>query len=151
MDYADILERYAHCRAVARELNNMMSKLLSRETFGYAARQIGMWEQGKIALGDEDQIAALMDYAFSDCRDEGGTAVERYLAGHTPTPGQENVFEAMRGAYYSLFQVESAVPGVGVEVRDLFLKQRYFLADVASARRYGRGAWRRGYSALRTL
>jgi len=132
MDYDDILIRYTQIRDVTRQLNFALPELLSKATIEHAAKQLGIWVKGSVVLDHMDQGAVLMDYAIHDCRVDGRNAVERYLAQHPPVPQseEETILGAMQRAYYSLFQIETVVPGVGVHVHDMFREERHFLADV---------------------
>lgn len=132
MDYRAILERYTRFRSVTFAINNTLPKLLPKTTLERAARQLGLWHQGTLVLDSEDQIAVLMDYAIHDCPVNGRSALDAYLAEQPPAPQSERatILHAMQRAYYSLFQVESLVPTVGVHVHDLLQDQRHFLADV---------------------
>jgi hypothetical protein len=131
LDYEDIARRYMPIRATGVKLSYALVRLLSMETLEQAARQIGMWVDGTFAFDDMDQSNVLMDFAIHDCWVDGRNAVDSYMALHPPAPRSEKeaILAAMRRSYYSVFQVESVVPGVGVQVHDLLQDQRHFMAD----------------------
>ena len=131
-DYADIVRRYTRARALGRQLGTALFSLSSKDTTEQAAKQIGMWIRGTIVFADMDQTGVLADFAIHDCRVDGRNALDHYLALHPPAPQSEEeaVLAAMQRSWYSVFQVESVVPGAGVHVHDIPLDQRHFLADI---------------------
>jgi hypothetical protein len=128
---ADIARRYVEIRKVSVRLNDALVRSLSKQTLLQAAEQLGMLSGGKIYFRDMEQSNVLMDFAIHDCREDGRNAVERYLANHSPAPDSEvgGILAAMMRGYYSIFQVESVTPGVGIRVNDLVLREPRFLAD----------------------
>jgi hypothetical protein len=130
-NYEDIARRYVRFRAVSLDVNNAMVRVLSKEVFHQAGRQLGILKQGTLVFRDLDESAVLMDFAIHDCWVDGKNGLDRYLALHPPAPGsdQEAILAAKKRGWYSVFQVESVVPGVGVHVFDLIREQQHFLAD----------------------
>jgi len=130
-NYEDIARRYVRFRAVSLDLNDAILRVLSKEVLHQAGRQLGILKQGTLVFRDLDESAVLMDFAIHDCWVDGKNGLDRYLALRPPTPGsdQEAILAAKKRGWYSVFQVESVVPGVGVHLHDLLRNQRHFLAD----------------------
>jgi len=133
MKYTDVLARYKRLRKVAFSLLNVvLPKYAPKEALDDAGRRLGVMKDNTLILGTMDEIGVVMDHLYYDCPQDGGTAIEQAIADRHPEPGsdEEAVLAAMGRAYYSLVQVESAEPGVGVWVRDLLHRERIFIADV---------------------
>ena len=130
-DNEHILARYKRMRAASRAMNDALVDLCG-PMIKRAAKDLGVWVDGTIVMADVGQSCVLMDYAIHDCRAGGLNAVERLAAEHPPAPGSdaETVLAAMKRAFFSLFQVEQIVEGVGVCVIDILRQREHFLADV---------------------
>ncbi|HEV3386943.1 MAG TPA: hypothetical protein VG097_19150, partial [Gemmata sp.] len=132
----DLLARYKHLRQVGVELNTELAKSLSRDALDEGGKKLGILKGKVLALNTEDELTVLMDYCIHDVRRHGINAVERYLSESPPAPDSEEwiFLQALRQARYSLVEVESAEPGVGVHVRDLLRDESLFLVDVGFSR-----------------
>jgi hypothetical protein len=132
LDYDDLAARYKRMRGIAVELNNSLLKLIPKKAIESTARKLGLWQNGVLVFDIEEHMSVLMDYAIHDCFQDGQNTVDRYLAQRSPEPGTDTqaVLEGMRRAFFSIFQVEKVVKGVGAHVLDILGDRRYFLADV---------------------
>ncbi len=135
-NYDALVARYRRLRAVGRRLNNRLVETPSRETTIRAAKRLGLWHDGALAIETDDEITVLLDFAIHEEYENGVNAVERYASEHPPEPGtdEDAVLQAMRKAYYGLLRVEDILPGVGVRVYDLLRDQRFLLADIGLSR-----------------
>jgi hypothetical protein len=131
-EHASKLVRYKHLRHVGLELNNRLVASLSKNALEEGGKALGILRNGVFVLGNEDESNVLMDYCLHDVREDGINAIERFLAKSPPAPGSDEllILQAKRAAWYSLFVVEQAEPGVGVHVRDLLRQQQLFLTDM---------------------
>lgn len=125
-----ILNRYQQLRSTSMELHNALMKQ-SRPPIQAAAEHLGVLIEGTITL-DADQMPVLMDHALYGCWEEGRNAVGRFATEHPPTPESTEavVLGAMQRAFFSVFQVDQIVPGLGVQVTDIFRDQQHFMVDV---------------------
>jgi hypothetical protein len=140
-EHAAMLARYQHLRRVGLQLNNRLFKMLSRSILDEGGKKLGILKKNVLVLDTEDEIAVLADYCIHDVRRQGANAIERYLAKSPPPPGSDEMvlLQALRQAYFSLFAVEAAEPGVGVHVRDLLRDETLFLVDVGFSHSASRG------------
>jgi len=132
---AEMLVRYQQFRAVGRELNNSLVKSLGKEAITEAAEQLGMLERGVIVFDTEDVSSVLMDYAVHQIRRDGLNAVERFLS-ESPPPESDRMLYArsLAKVRYSLIQVESSLPGFGIQVRDILRNEPMLVLDVNFSR-----------------
>ena len=129
---ADILAEYQELRAIQRALNVDLTKTLSRKAIEETARRLGLWEAGRIAFEDEDEVEVLNDSALYDYFPSAKNAVERYAARgpFESSAKQHLVLEAMTKAHVTLVELGTRVPGVGVQARDLLFGGELLLADI---------------------
>ena len=131
LSYDEIVRRYMEVRAVGPKVTHGMASHVPPDALGEAAGKLGLLQGKTIVMEDESHTAALMDFVMYDCRESGKNSVDRFFAeNHTDFGPQEIVvMRAMQNGYYSVFLIESAVPGAGVHVKDLVRNQKHFLAD----------------------
>jgi hypothetical protein len=132
LDYEDLTARYRRMRKVGFELNKILPRYVSKEGLEATARKLGIWRKGTLVFDDVDQASVLFDQAIHGYFTDGRNAVDHYFADHPPEPesDQEALLAASKRSFYSLFQVESIVPQVGVHVDDILRDRRHFMADV---------------------
>lgn len=128
----ELIARYKHLRAVGRKLNHKMVERLSKDVLHEGAGKIGVLHKGILVFDSEDESAVLMDYCLYDVRRNGRNAVEQYLVDSPPDPESDEMvcLRAMQRAVYSLFVVESVIPGFGITVRDLLSNDTILIADI---------------------
>ena len=131
-DFQDVLARYKRMRGISLQLNKVLPKFVPKGAIEATARKLGFWEDGTLVFDNQDQSCVLFDHAIHGWLKDGRNAVDRYVTEHPPTPGSEDYafLNALQRAFFSLFQVEGSVDGVGVHVLDILHDRRYFLADM---------------------
>lgn len=104
-----LIKKYKKYRRVGQDLNNRVREVsLKEEAFEEATALLGIRQGRTIILDNEDDIAAVMDFALNDCRWQGKNAVERYqeeVGGKTAS--ERELLSGMLAAYTSLFRIES--------------------------------------------
>jgi hypothetical protein len=137
----EIVAEYLRLRKVAERLNHRLVETLPKDVLDEGGKKLGILKGNTLVLDSEDQIAVLMDFCIYNVRRGGQNAVERYVANSPPTPGSDEalILEAMQRAWYSLFQVQSAVPGSGVAALDVLREREVFITDVSMSRSGVRG------------
>ena len=130
--HADLVGRYKELRAKARPISNALAKSLGKDVIGDVARKLGMLNGKEILLETEDEIVVLMDTGIFDIRRDGENAVERFLRERPPAEGTDErlILETMRSAWHSIFQVQSAERGVGVQFLDVLRDEERFVWDI---------------------
>ena len=128
----ELVERYKQFRGVSFELNKILPNYGSKQTIELAARKLGLFQDGLLVFGEEDEVCVLMDYVIYDCYEDGANAVDRHIADHPPAAGsdEETVLRAMQEAFFAVVQVEEVLEGLGVRVYDLLSDRRFLLADI---------------------
>lgn len=117
MDYSAIVRDYKALRAERIELTNLLVTMLSQDDLHAAARDLGMLREKEIDLGTRDEMCVLMDYAIHAIRcDDGRNAVDRVLLKNPPPEGSNplRLLRSMQRSHYTIFEVQTPIPGVGV-------------------------------------
>ena len=128
---AEVISRYKRVRDMGRKLNQEMVARLSRDVLDEGGKKLGIVQNGVFVFNSEDESAVLMDYCLYDVRRNGHNAIERYLLDSPPAPDSEAMvcLRSMQQAIYSVFMVESVIPGFGVTVGDLLADRTREVAE----------------------
>jgi hypothetical protein len=131
MDQAAILQDYRALRIASVELSTKLVKSLSREDLDTGGKALEMLKDGKLFLENEDEISVLMDYVIHNVFHDGLNAVDRMLRDHSPPEGslELRLLKSMQTSRCTLLDVEVAVPGFGVIVREGPGKNPIILVD----------------------
>ncbi len=139
IDQAALLADYRRLREVSRALHNRLIKQLPKAVLTASAERLGLLSpapgrhgEDALLLEDEYEISVLMDYCLYHGRRDGRTVIDQALAETPPSEGSDELLllQAMLEARFSVFAVEAATPGVGVQVRDLLRDEPLFLVDI---------------------
>ena len=136
-----LLERYRHLRAMSRELHNGLLDSVPRDVFAECSEKLGFLIDDTLVFESEDESAVLMDYCLYDGWSGDHNAITRFLA-QQPYPSDSDemlLLKAMSRARYSLYQVESVVEGLGVNVLDLLRGDSFLVIDEALSRTAAEG------------
>jgi hypothetical protein len=131
-NHDEIISRYKRLRAVGRNLNHKMVEWLSKDVLHEGGKKLGILHKDVLVFNSEDESSVLMDYCLYDVRRNGRNAVDQYLLDSPPAPESDEMvcLRSMQHAVYSLFIVESVIPGFGVTVRDLLSDGTILIADI---------------------
>lgn len=129
-DYDDISARYQRIRSASLDINNILVKFCA-PFVQQSAMDLGVWFKETIVM-DMDEMHVLMDYAIHHRFKGSRNGAERYAAEYPAEAGSdaEMALTAMGQSFFSLFQVNHVVQGVGVRVTDILRDREHFLADV---------------------
>jgi len=79
----------------------------------HAARQLGMWENGQVRAGQDDEVGALLDYYLFDVEADGATRIQAFL--EEPPPGlsddEKTVLAALAAPRLDVFKVKRSEDG----------------------------------------
>lgn len=130
-----MLARYKQLRHVSRGLNDQLVGRLSKDVIHEGAQKLGMLEGKSIVFDSEDETSILMDYCIYDVRRDGRNAVESYLSSCSTDSETDDIvcLRAMQNAIYSIFMIESVVPGLGVTVKDMRTSAIHLVIDTGFA------------------
>jgi hypothetical protein len=131
-----VRETYLRLREAQRGLNTKLVKTITKRGFEQSARDLGVWQDGKIVLDHKDHMGVVADYALYEYRVAGKTPVERYATrGLVPARSDEHVvLEAMLDAWFTVVEIEEIIPEVGAHAFDHIYGKRFLLADVGLAK-----------------
>jgi hypothetical protein len=141
-EYSRLVDRYRRLREIAWRFNNkVLPEYLSKRALETCTKKLGIWQKGTIVFENEDEMGVLADYCIHDYRDEGGTAVERYVADSHPERNSDEyaVLKAMLESFHTLVRVTDVLPGVGVRVTDLLTDCGYLLVDMGFSKTARKG------------
>src|SRR5262249_9409140 len=121
---------------------NALVGRLKKDVMEEGGKKLGILKGNALILDSEDELSVLMDYCIYDVRRKGRNAVEDYLADSPPPADSDEmlILQAMRKAWYSLFQVQEVMPGVGVQTLDVLRQAPQFIVDLGFSRTADRGA-----------
>src|SRR3982750_1596939 len=115
------LERHQRLRAILRRHQNAAAATVPIPLMRKCGRDFGLLKGKQLQLETDGELIILMDHALYDRRDRGKTTAQRYLEKlpKTDDPDEATVRAAMAGHRYSLYEVATVHPGVGIVHRDL--------------------------------
>jgi hypothetical protein len=133
---SELRERYLRLRQVSTELNGKLTRRLSKSEMEEGAKDIGMLRNGILVFRDMDESNVLFDYCLYNIHRDGRNAVRRFLEECPPAEGsvEREILEAKCRAWYSVFAITRALPGLGVEAVDGLRDRRHLMADVSLSR-----------------
>jgi hypothetical protein len=136
------LDRHQRFRAILRRHQNAAAGTIPVPLIRKCGRDFGLLRGKQLQLETDAELIILMDHALYDRRDRGKTTAQRYLENlpKTGDPDERIVRAAMAGHRYSLYEVATVHPGVGLVHRDLVRGGTVFVVDVAMSQTISVGA-----------
>ena len=139
---SDVLTQYDRFSKVMNHFQAVIPEWVDKGMLEAGARRLGLWHDGMLAFQAEAELTALLDYCLYNLPKEGLNLATRYMRRNPPAPGsdEEIVLKAMANARHALLRVSKAVPGVGVECRDLLRDTGLFIPNRGLSISCGKGA-----------
>jgi hypothetical protein len=136
------LDRHQRFRAILRRHQNAAAATIPVPLMPKCGRDFGLLKGKQLQLETDAELIILMDHALYDRRDRGKTTVQRYLEKLPQTDDSDEalVRAAMAAHRYSLYEVATVHPGVGLVHRDLVRGGTVFVVDVAMSQTIAAGA-----------
>jgi len=107
-----------------------------RESDLKRAKKMYFGESGKVKA-TEDEINGFVDWVLHDFRDAATrrTAIENYLRTRDAKlrPVERELLQSLRDARFGLFETVRVEPRSGVQLRDIFAGDSYFVHDISSS------------------
>ena len=124
-------KRHERFRMSLRRHQNAAVKAIPTPLMRKVARELGLLRGNQLAIDSDGELVILFDHLIYDRKNRGKTTAQRYLEQLPPSdePVERLVREAMAGQRYSLFEVASLHPGVGLVHRDLVRGGTVFVVD----------------------
>jgi len=125
--------RYKELRQLSVSQSKPISKLLDKSQLHEGASRLNLLQGGILYFDGEEDTGVLFEYCMHDVWRNGRNAIQRYLA-DSPPPADSVEMRLLQGdlsAVFSMFVVEKARRGVGVDLRDLLRGDRRALIDVS--------------------
>lgn len=131
-NHLDLVPLYKRRRTASMTVNNALVGRLSKDVLDEGGKKLGILQGKKLILDSEDGLAVLMDFCIHDVRREGHTAVELFAleAPYAPESEERAYLNTLQRAQFSVFVIERAERGCGVEVRDLRWGGTKFILDI---------------------
>jgi hypothetical protein len=132
-EYATRVGRYNELRALSRPQNDRLVKFVDKSQLHEGGSKLHLLRGNTLFFEDEEDASVLFDFCLHDIWRNGRNIVQQYLLDSPPPPDSAEIrlLQARIAARYSLFMVDKALPGVGVELSDLTRPARYPLMDVS--------------------
>ena len=123
---------YKRLRACQIELNHKISRTISKDELEKNGEALGIRHKGVLIFDSEDIVSVFADYNIYKLDSAGKNAVHRWIEKNPPPKNSEEkiVLEAMSIARYSIFKLDSLVPGNGVGTTDILRADSGFIMDV---------------------
>jgi hypothetical protein len=128
---AALIGRHGRLREIGTGLKNRLLGTLSKAALAEAADRLGLLRDGAVAFDTEDEVAFLGDACLHELDGDGSSVLHRALEAGGPQPGsrEHSALAAAASARFSLFRVGGVVPGLGMELVDLFYPGAAFAID----------------------
>ena len=134
---------YQPIRAEIVAITRLAMKDVQRLDLERAAKQLGLWSNGRIAAEDDETATEMiMDVALFEANQRKVRPIDRFLAKRGPTmpDEQRQLAERMARARFSLFHVQRPHPAGGLEMTDLLHgRQDVWLMDMRIDRHIAAG------------
>jgi len=125
-----------------RKLLDAMSEIHNRSEVQEATRLFFGTKAGQVSDFDM-QTSGFLEWLTFDYRSSrnGRTLVEEYLRRRGPRLGdaERALVESWQHVRYGLFELQKLKRGVGIEVKDVFAKDQFFIHDVSASK--SRSLW----------
>jgi hypothetical protein len=118
------------------DLNRSLVKATTKSALNGIGEALGFLKDGVLVFQSEDMTSVLSDCCFYDRYEDGKNLVRRYAETHPAEPGSDEhyLLDAYLHARFRMLMVQSAVPGAGVECRDILNDEDVFVMDVGLSR-----------------
>ena len=123
----EALATYRPIRASVRRILSAAISACNQADFMRAAKQLGLWTDGKIVLADGDEATEMLsDIALFEPNQRGRRAFDTFLGGKALRLDSPDVEMARRmgDAFFSLFRVKARHDVAGVCLEDLLADNR---------------------------
>ena len=132
MPRAEDLVCYKRLRACQIEFNRKISRSIKKDELDKNGEALGIGHKGVLVFDSEDIVSIFADYNLYKLDSIGRNAVHKWIE-KNPLPNNSEekiVLEAMSIARYSIFKLDSLVPGNGVRMTDVLRGDSGFIMDV---------------------
>jgi len=115
------IEKYRNIRETGRSLNNEIIKVIPKVIIDRTAKDMRLSFKRVLVLDSQDEIGFLFDRIIYDVPWDGKSALEHFEteSDYQLSEMENEIFQAMKSAYFSLFEVVGSVPDEYVQLVDL--------------------------------
>ncbi|HXB74506.1 MAG TPA: hypothetical protein VNY05_40095 [Candidatus Acidoferrales bacterium] len=130
------VDRYLRLRVAGMRMNSKLLKAVPKQAYHEIGEALGFLKDGVLVFQSEDMTGVLSECCLYDWYEDGKNVVQRYAETHPAQPGTEEhyMLDAYLHARYRVLQVQSLVPGAGIDCRDTLNNEDLFVMDVAFSR-----------------
>ena len=128
-----ILPDYHRIRPISNELGTLASAKITKPAVVSESKLVGLWEDGGLALGSEEELNVILDHIVHDGRGGLTTPMERITKKQLEPLGPDapRIHAAMAKARLNLYILNKCRPGLGWEVEDIWQEQKFLVVDEA--------------------
>jgi len=133
---AALLADYVRLRNVSDGMGEELLGRAVRDCFQEAARELGLWENGRAQISSEAVATVIVDFAMYDVRRSGRNVIGQALAEKIYHEGSQELTQLLRmsKSWYSLFTILEIVPEKGFKARDVIRQADYVWIDRSLSR-----------------
>ena len=126
------VEKYRNIRETGRSLNNEILKVIPKQVIDRTAKEMRLLHKGMLVFDSQNETNYLFDRIIYDVPWDGKSAVEHFEAeeDHQLSEMEEEILQAMKNAYFSLFEITGSVPGDYVQLTDLLSDNQIKLMNI---------------------
>lgn len=127
------IKEYKKLRETARSLNSKIIKVVPKEVINQTAKDMNMLSGRTLVLDSEDELSFLFDRIIYDVPCDGKSTLEHFEIESSSqlSEMEKEIIQAMKNAYFSLFEVVGSVPGEYVQLADLLSDNQIELTDLS--------------------
>ncbi len=113
-DNVSLTNRRDALRAATQTLLEKLLKDPDEAGVEQAARQLGMWDEGQVRAGHEEELGALLDYYLFDIEHEGETRIAAFLTAPPAdlTDDEKAVLEGFAATRFDVFKIDRSEDGI---------------------------------------
>jgi hypothetical protein len=136
------VRKYKRIREIGRSLTSEMLEVIPKQVLTRAAKDMNILHKGIFVFDSEEEQAFLFDRIIFDVTWNGKTAVEHFEAerGSELSAEKREHLEAMKEAYFSLFEVIGKAASDSLRLSDLLSDNQIELMDINLSSTVPKGA-----------
>ena len=127
------IQKYKSIREIGKSLNGKITKVIPKEVIDRTAREMNILVRGVLVFDSQGELDFLFDRIIYDVPWDGRTIIEHFEAesGSKLSAAEKEILEAMKEAYFSLFEVVGGIVGESLQLSDLLSDNEIELMDLS--------------------
>jgi len=139
---SDRVKKYKQIRMIGRELASQMLDVVPEEVLTRAARDMNIIHKTTFVFDSEEELSILQDRMIYDILWDGKNVIKHFEEekGSDLSEAEKKVLEAMKGAYFSLFEVIGNASRESLHLSDLLSGGQIELTDISLSKTAPKGS-----------